>query len=227
MSSARVLITGFEPFDGHRMNVSWELAQALAAQSGSGQSWHAACLPCAFGEAALQLGSLVDARQPDYVFALGQAEGRGEITIERVALNVRDARIPDNLGCEPVDEPIVEGAPLAYQTGLPYRRLVRELRARGHPVALSNTAGTFVCNEVFYVLMHQTEARRIRSGFVHLPILPEQQLTPAEATERVAREDAPLHAKGPVPSLAFDRQLAALIELVRITIEAERPSDTA
>jgi len=219
MNKARVLITGFEPFDGHRVNVSWELARALAEQSGSGQSWHAACLPCAFGEATRQLRALVDAQQPDYVFALGQAEGRAEITIERVALNIRDARIPDNLGRQPVDEPVIEGAPLAYQTGLPYRHLVRELRDLGHPVSLSNTAGTFVCNEVFFALQNQTAAGRIRSGFIHLPILPGQSAALPQSHPRPSREDAPIPAAGVIPTLSIERQLAALTDLIRLTID--------
>jgi pyroglutamyl-peptidase len=219
MSRCHVLITGFEAFDGHRINVSWELARAMPEHSGSGERWVAACLPCAFGEAARQLESLVETLRPDHVFALGQAEGRSEITVERIAINVRDARIPDNRGYQPTDEPVIAGAPLAYLTGLPYRRLVRGLRDRGHPVAISNTAGTFVCNEVFFALQHLAESLNFSGGFIHLPVLPEQ-VDPASAPQaRVSRDDAPIPVTGAVPAIAFERQLSALVDMIRLTVD--------
>jgi pyroglutamyl-peptidase len=219
MNSSRLLITGFEPFDGHDINVSWSLAQALPNRAGPGDLWVAGRLPCAFGAASAALLDLIERHRPDTVIALGQAEGRAEITIERVAINIRDARIADNHGARPVDEPIIEGAPLAYPSSLPYRQLVNQLRAKGHPVAISNTAGTFVCNEVFFSLQHHLRGRPIRSGFVHLPILPEQQSSPRAAIARVAREDAPIAPDRVCPTLSLETQLNTLVDLIRLMAE--------
>jgi pyroglutamyl-peptidase len=219
MSRCHVLITGFEAFDGHRINVSWELARSLPEHCRSAERWVTACLPCAFGEAAQQLESLIETHRPDHVFALGQAEGRSEITIERIAINVRDARIPDNRGFQPIDEPVIAGAPLAYLTGLPYRRLVRALRDRGHPVALSNTAGTFVCNEVFFALQHLAASLNFSGGFVHLPVLPEQVASNPAPQARVSREDAPIPVAGAVPALTLERQRSALVDMIRLTVD--------
>ena len=112
---------------------------------------------------------------PALVVCLGQAGGRTGITPERIAINVDDARIPDNAGRQPVDRPIVRRGPAAYWSTLPIKAIVAALQARGIPAAVSQTAGTFVCNHVFYGLMHALRRRRgVRGGFVHLPWLPEQ-----------------------------------------------------
>lgn len=216
-----VLITGFEPFEGHRLNVSWEVARSLPAHAAAGERWVAEQLPCAFGHCLARLDTLLARYSPTLVVGLGQAEGREDITIERIAINVRDARIPDNLGAQPVDEAIVPGAPLALASTLPYRRLVSELQAIGHPVSLSNTAGTFVCNELFYGLQHRLAGSAIRSGFVHLPLLPEQLADRRRqlSTPRIAREDAPVeHGREP-PVLALERQIGALVALIRGSID--------
>jgi pyroglutamyl-peptidase len=115
--------------------------------------------------------------QPTLVISLGLASGRSDITPERVAINIDDARIPDNAGKQPVDEAVVDKAPAAYFSTLPIKAMVRNLREAGIPAAVSNTAGTFVCNHVFYALMHRLARRAapgVRGGFIHIPALPQQ-----------------------------------------------------
>lgn len=171
-----VLLTGFEPFGGERVNTSWQVAQALDGRSIGGHVVVAACLPCAFGAALAALDeALARGAGPALVIALGQAAGRSDFSVERVAINVDDARIADNAGLQPVDRPVVAGAPAAYFSTLPIKAVVAALRAAGLPASVSQSAGTFVCNHVFYGLMHRLAARPgVRGGFIHLPLLPEQ-----------------------------------------------------
>jgi pyroglutamyl-peptidase len=135
-------------------------------------------LPCAFGDALRTLDDALAAHRPELVICLGQAGGRAEISIERVALNVDDARIPDNLGRQPIDAAVVPEGPAAYFSTLPIKALAHDLRGSGIAAAVSNTAGTFVCNHVFYALMHRLATTpalaQARGGFVHVPYTPEQ-----------------------------------------------------
>lgn len=174
MNRSGILVTGFEPFDGESVNPSMAVALALQGQALDGHPVHAAVLPCAFGHALQALDAALAAQRPALVLALGQAS-RAEISVERVAINVDDARIADNLGARPVDRPIVEGGPAAYFSTLPIKALAATMQRAGLPAAVSQTAGTFVCNHVFYGLMHRLAMQRgVRGGFVHLPLLPEQ-----------------------------------------------------
>jgi pyroglutamyl-peptidase len=174
VTTAPVLVTGFEPFDGERINPSADVARALAGQRVGGVPVVAAVLPCVFGAAIDVLREVVSAQRPQLVLALGQAGGREGFSIERVAINVDDARIADNAGARPIDTPVVGGAPAAYFSTLPIKAMAAALRRAGWPAAVSQTAGTFVCNHVFYGLMHTLRRRRVRGGFMHLPLLPEQ-----------------------------------------------------
>jgi len=156
-----VLLTGFEPFDQDPTNPSWEVARALdgwqpavAGLAGDAFTVRAAQLPCVFGDAVVRLQAAIAQWQPVLVICLGLAGGRSEITPERVAINVDDARIPDNAGRQPVDTAVQLHGPVAYFSTLPIKAMVRSLRAEGIPASVSNTAGTFVCNHVFYALMH-------------------------------------------------------------------------
>lgn len=178
----RVLLTGFEPFDGADVNPSWEVARLVAADPPEGLLVTAVRLSCVFGRAAEELRAAVRECAPDLVVCLGQAAGRPDVTVERVAINVDDARIPDNAGARPVDAPVVPGGPAAYFATLPVKACVAAVRAAGLPASLSHTAGTFVCNHVFYALMHllATERPGVRGGFVHIPALPEQVLDRAQ-----------------------------------------------
>ncbi len=170
-----LLLTGFEPFGGETINPSWEVARRLDGASIAGLRVVARQLPCRFGDAAEALGQALRACRPAVVLALGQAGGRSDVSVERVAINVDDARIPDNAGAQPVDAPVAPGGPAAYFSTLPIKAIVAGLRAQGVPASVSQTAGTFVCNHVFYALMHALRDRpTVRAGFVHLPLLPEQ-----------------------------------------------------
>lgn len=170
-----ILVTGFEPFGGEQVNVSWQVAQLLDGQRIAGCAVRALCLPCVFGQSLQVLHGALQAFNPAVVLALGQAAGRGELSVERVAINVDDARIPDNAGAQPVDQPVIAGAPSAYFSRLPVKAIVVALREAGVPASVSQSAGTFVCNHVYFGLMHALRRRRrVRAGFLHLPVLPEQ-----------------------------------------------------
>lgn len=172
---ASILLTGFEPFGGESINPSWQVAQALHGAVVAGVRVEALQLPCAFGAALAVLRGALDAHDPVLVLALGQAGGRCDFSVERVAINVDDARIPDNAGVSPIDVPVVAGGPAAYFSSLPIKAIVAALRGAGLPASVSQTAGTFVCNHVFYGLMHAVQRRAAcGAGFIHLPWLPEQ-----------------------------------------------------
>ncbi|MFE7121872.1 pyroglutamyl-peptidase I [Streptomyces sp. NPDC057654] len=172
----RVLLTGFEPFGGEATNPAWDAVRAVADNPPDGVELSTACLPCVFGDAVDALRAAVERYDPELVISVGQAGGRTDVTVERVAVNIDDARIPDNTGAQPVDEPIVPGGPVAYFAALPVKACVEAVRAAGLPASVSQTAGTFVCNEVFYALMHlaATERPGLRGGFVHVPFAPGQ-----------------------------------------------------
>lgn len=170
-----ILVTGFEPFGGEARNPSWEAARAVDGERVGGALLVARRLPCVVGEVRQALAAAIDEVEPRLVLSLGLAGGRADVSIERVAINVIDARIPDNAGRQPVDEPVIEDGPAAYFSTLPIKALAQALRERGIPASISQSAGTYVCNAAFYGLMHLIATRRpaLRGGFVHLPYLPE------------------------------------------------------
>ena len=177
-----VLITGFEPFGGDARNPSQEIARALDGRLMAGRRMVGAVLPCVFDGSLVELRRLLRQRRPELIVCLGLAAGRSEITPERIAINLDDARIPDNTGFQPIDRAVVRDGPAAYWSTLPVKAIVANLRERGVPASVSSTAGTFVCNHVFYGLMHALRRRRgVRGGFVHLPCVPEQAL-PGQAS---------------------------------------------
>ncbi|MBL8352011.1 MAG: pyroglutamyl-peptidase I [Burkholderiaceae bacterium] len=170
-----LLLTGFEPFDGETVNPSWEVTRALQGQRLGAAAVAAVQLPCAFATALPALQAALDAHRPHWVLALGLAGSRSAISVERVAVNLVDARIPDNAGAQPVDQPVVDGGPAAYFTGLPAKAIVARLQQVSLAAELSHSAGSFVCNQVFYGLMHALERHPgVVGGFIHLPPLPEQ-----------------------------------------------------
>lgn len=171
-----VLLTGFEPFDGQALNPSEEIAREINEATIARHKVVGALLPCVFGAAIKELKHQIKLHDPVVVICLGQAGGRAAITPERVAINLDDARIPDNAGQQPIDKPIVKDGPAAYFSTLPVKAIVQSLRKHGIPAELSQTAGTFVCNHVFYALMHELASHRpqVRGGFIHVPCLPEQ-----------------------------------------------------
>ena len=165
-----VLLTGFEPFDQDLVNPSWEAVRQLdGVQLDDDVRIVARRLPCAFATAGECLLQLISELRPAMVIATGLAPGRSEISIERVAINVNDARIPDNLGEQPIDTAVVVGGPAAYFSTLPIKAMARAVREAGIAVSVSQTAGTFVCNQVFYRLQHELAGSGVRSGFIHVP----------------------------------------------------------
>lgn len=170
----RILVTGIEPFDGETINPSWEAVRVLDGEEIDGHLVVARQLPCVIAEVGAVLTAAIEELDPVLVLCLGQAGGRADISIERVAINVVDARIPDNAGRQPVDEPVIAGGPAAYFSTLPIKALVRALRDAGIPASVSQTAGTYNCNAIFYALSHHIATRRprLRGGFIHVPYLP-------------------------------------------------------
>ncbi|MDN4036145.1 pyroglutamyl-peptidase I [Massilia sp. YIM B02443] len=201
-----VLLTGFEPFNKATINPAWEAVRALEGWQGEAGGHHFRVevrqLPCVFGDANEAIAALVTELHPDVVIAVGQAGGRAEISVERVAINVDDASIVDNDGQQPVDVRIVDDGPAAYFSTLPIKAIVRALRDRGLIAGVSQTAGTFVCNHVFYGLMHHVAALPIKAGFIHVPFLPEQV---------EGRLDSP-------PSMALDDIVAGIRIAVEMTL---------
>ena len=187
-TTARILLTGFDPFNGANVNPSWQAVQALHNRQIGGRRIVAAQLPTVFGASLRRLDTLLDQLRPELVVCVGQAGGRGAISLERVAINVDDAPIADNAGARPVDAPVAPGAPAAYFSSLPIKSLLAALQREGLRAEVSQTAGTFVCNHVFYGLMHRIAThpglRQTRGGFVHVPWLPEQG-TPHMALDEV------------------------------------------
>ncbi|MCP1464448.1 MULTISPECIES: pyroglutamyl-peptidase I [unclassified Pseudomonas] len=165
-----VLLTGFEPFDQDLVNPSWEAVSQLdGVQLDDDVRIVARRLPCAFATAGECLLQLISELRPAMVIATGLASGRSEISLERVAININDARIPDNLGEQPIDTAVVVGGPAAYFSTLPIKAMARAVREAGIAVSVSQTAGTFVCNQVFYRLQHELAGTGVRSGFIHVP----------------------------------------------------------
>lgn len=170
-----VLLTGFAPFGGETTNPSWEAVVALDGRRIRGHRVIARQLPVTFGESLKALRAALRETSPSLVICVGQAGGRTQLSLERVAINVDDARIPDNLGYQPIDTPIAETGPAAYFSTLPIKALLAGLRDAGYPVEVSQTAGTYVCNHVFYGLMHALRNKRaVRGGFIHIPYSPVQ-----------------------------------------------------
>ncbi|MGN6826493.1 pyroglutamyl-peptidase I [Paucibacter sp. M5-1] len=192
-----ILLTGFEPFGGEAINPAWEIARALDGETLGPARIVARQLPCVFGQSLRVLDEALAELRPGLVLALGQAGGRSDLSLERVAINVDDARIADNAGAQPIDMPVLESGPAAYFSTLPIKAIVHGLRAAGLPASVSQSAGTFVCNHLFYGLQHRLAGSGVRSGFLHIPYLPEQ----------AARSSGQ-------PSMA----LASMIEGVRMTL---------
>jgi pyroglutamyl-peptidase len=188
-SPASVLVTGFDPFGGSDVNPSWQAVHALNGRVISGRKVIGAEVPTIFGTSLRRLSDLMDQHRPELVICIGQAGGRGAISLERVAINVNDARIPDNAGARPIDTAVVPDGPAAYFTTLPIKAMLQALLQQGINAEVSQTAGTFVCNHVFYGLMHtlaQPRWQGVRGGLVHVPFLPGQGQPSMRVDEIVA-----------------------------------------
>ena len=171
------------------MNPSWLAVQMLDGESISGHVLVAAQLPTVFGSATQVLSKLLKRHKPALVICTGQAAGRSALSIERIAINVNDAFIADNSGDQPIDIPVVPGGPAAYFSTLPIKAMRQAIEQGGIAAEVSQTAGTFVCNHVFYSLMHilatQNAFKKTRGGFVHVPNLPGQGLPDMALDEMV------------------------------------------
>ena len=199
----KALVTGFEPFGGETINASIEAVRRLRSRIG-GVDIVTAELPTSYARSHAALATAIERAQPGIVLCVGQAGERAALCVERVALNIQHAEITDNDGARPVDEPVVSGGPAAYLATLPVRAAVAALRAAELPALLSMSAGTFVCNHVFYGLMHRaaTQRHNFRGGFLHVPALPQP-------------------ASGEAPSMA----LADIVRGIEIVLETSVTED--
>lgn len=191
----KLLITGFDPFDGASINPSWEAVKLLPEQIGDWQLTKLE-IPTVFGLAAQTVLDAANDLQPDAILCVGQAGGRDAVTPETYGVNLRYARIADNAGNKPLAMPIVQDAPASYLASLPVCDMVRAVRELGIPCKASYSAGRFVCNDVLYTLLHHYQGTNTKVGFVHIPHLPEQ-------------------AKEGTPSLTLEQSVSALIAAIR------------
>lgn len=170
----RLLLTGFEPFGGERVNPSLAVAQALDGAQVNGATVVSVGLPVTYADAADGLLRALDTLSPVLVVGLGQSASATGVVLERVALNLTDCLMPDNAGEVRREQPVVADGPAAYFSTLPLARMLSALQAAGVPAAMSSSAGHYVCNHVFYRLQHRLAAQALPAGFVHLPLLPQQ-----------------------------------------------------
>ncbi|HMG32453.1 MAG TPA: pyroglutamyl-peptidase I [Blastocatellia bacterium] len=200
----RILLSGFEPFDGEPSNPSLEVSRALSGSDFDGAVVKAIELPVDRYRAVQIASEAITSIKPELFIMFGEAGGRFRVTPERIAINVDDYRIPDNAGNQPCGEPIVEGGAAAYFSTLPIKEIVSSLIERDIPAAISSSAGTYLCNRVFYSTMHLISVERMntRAGFIHLPYMHRQAIS--------KRHD--------FPSLALE----TLIEAGRIAIRVAR-----
>lgn len=169
----KLLITGFEPFGGETINPSWEAVRCLPETMGEYELVKLE-VPVVFGLAGETVLRTVEDCRPDVVLCIGQAGGRNAVTPERIAINLRSAGIPDNGGNQPSAEAVAPGGPDEIFSTVPVEKMAAAIRSQGLPGAVSNTAGTFVCNDLLYTLLHQFRGTVIRAGFIHVPFLPQQ-----------------------------------------------------
>jgi pyroglutamyl-peptidase len=165
----KILLTGFEPFGKATLNPSGEIVKQI-----SGENIVTAILPVAYAKSAERLMQLIAEHNPEVVICLGQAEGRTQITPERIAINLDDARLADNEGVTRNEMPILLDGPVAYESTLPIKEMVKAINNTGVPAAVSLSAGAFLCNHVFYVAQDHFKGTKVRSGFVHVPLMDEQ-----------------------------------------------------
>ncbi len=174
----KILVTGFDPFGSDKINPAIEAVKKLP-DTIKGAKIIKLEIPTVFNKSAQVVHQAIVKEQPDYVLNVGQAGGRSALTPERVAININDGRIPDNDGYQPLDEPIQPDGDTAYFTQLPIKAMAKAIRAAGLPAIVSNTAGTYVCNHIFYQVqyMRAKEFPKLKAGFIHIPFLPEQVIT--------------------------------------------------
>jgi pyroglutamyl-peptidase len=202
-----ILVTGFEPFGGEAINPSWEAVRRLNGDMGDVRI-ERLLVPTTYADSIGTVTEAIDRLRPSTVLMVGQAGGRAELSIERVAVNCDDAQAPDNAGILREDAPIVSQGPTAYLTTLPVKQIVARLRSAGLPAAVSNTAGLFVCNHLFYGVLHHIVTHNLdtQAGFVHMPFLPEQ-----------------VAGKPGTPSMSLETMVAGLDCMVAVLTSDARP----
>lgn len=173
----KLLICGFMPFGGEEINPSWEAVKRLPGKIG-GYALTKLCIPVVFGEAPRAVLTAAREISPEAILCIGQAGGRSAITPELVGINLRYAKIPDNKGNEPKDEPIIPGGKSAYFSTLPVRKMSEAIKSAGIPSELSYSAGAYVCNDLLYSLLAEFENTETRVAFIHVPYIPEQEKEP-------------------------------------------------
>ena len=192
----KVLVTGFDPFGGESINPAWEAVKVIKDEI-AGAEIVKMQIPTVVGKSIAKIHDKMVEINPDIVIAVGQAGGRFGVTPERVAINVTDARIPDNEGNQPIDEPIFADGDAAYFSNLPVKAMVQEIKNAGYPSTLSNTAGTYICNHVMYGILYyiQNEFPNVRGGFIHVPFAASQVVNkPNTASMAIADITAAIEA---------------------------------
>ena len=172
----KIVITGFDPFGGEKINPAWEAVKSLPDKIGDIEVVKVQ-VPTVFKKSAKKLFETIDREKPDAVVCVGQAGGRFDITVERVGINIEDGRIPDNEGYQPIDTAIFEDGENAYFATLPIKAMVDEMKKENVPASVSNSAGTYVCNHLMYSLLYYLDKKglkNVRGGFIHVPFIPEQ-----------------------------------------------------
>ena len=185
-----LIITGFDPFGGETVNPSWEAVRRLPDAVGDYRLTKLQ-IPTIFSTAAQTVLAAAAQDTPDVILCVGQAGGRDAVTPERIAINIASAKISDNAGHIPVETPVIPGAPDGMFSTVPVAAMADAITAAGLPGKISNTAGTFVCNDTLYRLLHRYAGTPVRAGFIHVPWLPEQ-------------------AKEGAPSMVLEEIIAAL-----------------
>ena len=185
----KILVTGFDPFGGEKINPAWEAVSRIKDEI-AGAEVIKLQVPTVFKKSIEKLEAGIEEHKPDAVICVGQAGGRFDVTPERVAINIDDARIKDNEGNQPIDLPVFEDGAPAYFTTLPVKAIVKEINEAGLPSTLSNTAGTFVCNHIMYGALYLADKKypKMRAGFIHVPYIP-QQVVDKKGTPSMALED--------------------------------------
>lgn len=189
----QLLITGFDAFGEGKINPSWEAVKLLPDTIGDFELCKLE-IPTVFGLAAETVIKNAEEFHPDVILCVGQAGGRDAVTPERIGVNIRDARIPDNAGNQPDGQRIAEDGPAAYFATVPVKEMAEAIRAAQIPGAVSNSAGTFVCNDTLYTPLHHYAGTHVKVGFIHVPYMPEQGS----------------------PSLPLDRTAAALTAAIKV-----------
>lgn len=188
----RILVTGFDPFGGEKVNPAFEAVKLVPDRIGGAEIVKLE-IPTVFGKCDKVVAEALRAKKPDVVLSIGQAGGRFDVTVERVAINIADGRIADNEGNQPVDQVIRSGGENAYFATLPVKAMVEAIRSKGLPASVSYTAGSYVCNYIMYCVLHMaaTEFPGLKAGFIHVPYLPAQAIgkpspVPTMSVENIA-----------------------------------------